>query len=361
MQKRLVPCILITVKRLKSKLITVLVIITVLLFSAFGKTVSASVSTSLLLCARAVIPTLFPFFALCEILTKFMALCSKRTAAVAYVNGLFSGFPSGINNVAMLYSNGLLDRKTADVLLTCCANASPAYVISFIGSAILGNRKAGFSLFIAQCAVSLFIAIIFGVFKSTETNRTKPIAFVPTVCSAVSNAVTNTMNVCGYIIFFGVLADVLNDCGVIGFVSRAIPTKESEAIITGIIEITKGLQKTDSIITAGILVGFSGISVILQCASCAYKAGLSAKNIVIGKFIYAALIPPLSFLIYTLICKNSPIFVVVILLVLFSVLKVIHLIFDKSVNRLYNKKKKTETANDFFKRHRTYVSVLRTR
>jgi hypothetical protein len=292
-----------------------------------------------------------------------MAASCQNTVGVAYVNGLFSGFPSGINNVSILYSEGKLDRKTTNSLLLCCANASPAYLITFIGSSLLSDRKAGISLFIAQTAVSFIVAVIFGVFDCKEKTKTKPIAFVPTVCTAVSGAVINTINVCGYIIFFGTLANVLTECKIISAISKILPfnQSEAEAVITGFIEITQGLRKSKNFVTVGMLVGFSGISVILQCTSPALKAGLDAKNIVIGKLIYTALIPSIAYTVYKLICTNGIVYALLLLTFFIIVAVGIHFIFDKSVNRLYNKKKNTETENDFFKRHTTDVSVLRTR
>ena len=356
-------------RKIKQITLTLFIFVTIVVFSVMGKTVSESVKSSLELCFFAVIPSLFPFFILSEFLMQIVSCASKRVTVTAFATGLLTGFPAGVNNVCRLYEQKTIDKSTATSLLYCTANASPAYVVTFIGTHIIKSKQAGVALLIAQIITAFACAVFFRCFKNTESKSCGVIHISEAISKAITSSVINCLYVCGYIVLFGILADIVS-----GF-TGVIVNARIKSIIIGAIEITRGMETIDfrengAIVTAAIILGFSGISVIMQCINCAIKAGLSPKPIITGKLIYTFIMPGIAYIIYKLMpkasnntFKGSENIWSVITVIAFLLLCVVAIynIFDKSKEKLYNREKITERTNDIFKRYNTNVSLLRAR
>ena len=93
------------------------------------------VSRGLTLCTTAVIPTLFPFMALSELLVRtgggeLMGRLLRRpmhalfglsgAGSCAYLLGAVCGFPVGTRAAVMLYDRGLMTRRETERLVTFC-------------------------------------------------------------------------------------------------------------------------------------------------------------------------------------------------------------------------------------------------
>ena len=333
-------------KRIKLITLTILTAATVAIFSTMSKTVVSSVKYSLGLCYSSVIPSLFPFFILCEFFMQVAGGITKRVTLTTFFSGLITGFPTGVNNVCKLYQAGSIDKSTAVSLLHCTANASPAYIVTFIGACIIKNRAAGFALLAAQTAAAFACAVFFRCFNKNEVKCGGVINITEAASRAVTNSVTNCLYVCGYITFFGIFADILKKW------LFFIPANRLKAVMIGAIEITRGMElidfnDKDAIVTAAVILAFSGISVIMQCVNCAVKVGLPAKPIVTGKLIYAAIMPGIAYIIHKLMpaangtqpqnpYESITAAVTVLVFLLFCIIAVYN-IFDKSRGRLYNK------------------------
>lgn len=333
-------------------------ILLVFLFSVFESTVIDSVKHSMKICYTSVIPSLFPFFILCEFI---MALISKFRSTgpfLVYITSLVTGFPTGVKNVCTLYKNGGINKKQATALLHCTANASPAYVIAFIGICIIKSRTAGVILLISQILCSLACAVFFRCFKNNKKSsaRIGVINVTDVACESISSSVSACLCVCGYIIFFGVIADItlyLNIPDIIASVIPFLPKEHISCAVVGIIELTRGISILDfksesAIITASVILGFSGISIILQCISQTVKAGLPKLPIITGKLIYTVLMPLITSCIIKIIpigatesvrTRSNLINLTLFLMFILFCIVFIYIIFDKTNKRLYNIKK----------------------
>lgn len=122
------------------------------------------------LCCETVIPSLFPFLVLCELLLQsplaaffgipFVPLARalgirSRRAPAALFCGLLGGFASAARSVDRMYRESEISQREASVLLVCCVGSSPAFIIGSAGYAMLGNVKAGWFLLAGQFTASL--------------------------------------------------------------------------------------------------------------------------------------------------------------------------------------------------------------
>ena len=224
-------------KKFKITTTIVLTTISVLIFSLNAQTVSESVKNSLAICYNSVIPSLLPFFILCEFLMQLCLGITLSANLLAFGGGLITGFPTGIKNVCTLYQNGSLTNSQATSLLHCCANASPAYIVAFIGGHIIKDRSIGMILLISQVLTAIVCGLFFGAFKKSAKTKPHAIILTTAACNAVCESVLSCLYVCGYIIFFGIFADILLSTEIIS----SLPW-QSKSVIIGCIEITRGVK-----------------------------------------------------------------------------------------------------------------------
>lgn len=347
-------------KKFKNILTILIMALLILIFSLNSKTVIASVKYSLELCYSSVIPSLFPFFILCEFLMSTVSQIGTNYSAVAFITGLVTGFPTGVRNVCQLYSDGCINKKSAVSLLHCTANASPAYIVAFIGVCIIRSRTAGLILLVSQVICAFACAVFFRCFKKShaKTTRVSVVSMTETACKSITNSVISCLFVCGYIIFFGIIADLIIDFNIHTAIGKAmffIPEKQASAIVVGFIELTRGIcmldfNDPDSIIAAAVITAFSGISVIMQCMSCVIKSKLPVRPLITGKLIYTLLMPIIAKCLSEIITVKPGVYqtgrmpvISFVLFVIFLAACIIFIynIFDKSKYRLYNKTKRT--------------------
>ena len=344
-------------KKIKPILTISAAIFLIAVFSVCSKTVISSVMYSLKLCYLSVIPSLFPFFILCEFLMGSIAGIGTNLSVTAFATGLVTGFPTGVRNVCKLYTDGNIDRKTATALLHCTANASPAYIVAFIGICIIKSRTAGILLLASQILCAFACALFFGCFKrqACRPSHISVLNITEIACESIANSVISCLYVCGYIIFFGIIADIAISAGLPQLASHILfflPESQAGALSIGLIEITRGIYMLDfndsnAIVIAAIIVAFSGISVIMQCIACLVKAGLPRRPLIVGKLIYTILMPIIAKCLSETVSikyetsdrSNMPI-ITFILFVIFLITCIIFIynIFDKSRGRMYNRK-----------------------
>lgn len=252
------------------------------------------VTRGLRLCCTAVIPTLFPFMVLSELLVRTgggelmgRALAAPMRAlfglsgagSCAFLLGAVCGFPVGTRAAVMLYDRGLLERSEAERLISFCNYPSSAFMISATGAALWQNRQLGAAMYASVLAAGVIAGIISGIparcaakkegVVPTDMPHTvrKP---QPTALSdSVTAAATSTLNVCAYVAFFSCVVGCISH-----ILARISPSRTVEAAIYSFFELTSGAAASAAVIPSrtGILMctaaaGWSGLSVALQVFS----------------------------------------------------------------------------------------------
>lgn len=227
----------------------------------------------LLLCGRVLIPSLFAFtvcvlyIAKCGILNrlKFLNRAAKRLFGLnsaglsVMLLSFIGGYPVGARLLNSYCENGQCDSEKAGVMLNCCINAGPAFVISAVGSGILSSKRVGIMLFACHIIASLIICFIlrfiYGEFDIKGTSEEKRIAPADNFVLSVSQAAETTLSIC----FFVILFSVIN-----AYMSHYTELFPPLGALGGILEVTNGVAGTKSIYVIAFLLGFSGICVWCQ-------------------------------------------------------------------------------------------------
>lgn len=266
------------------------------------------------LCSFSVIPALFPFMALSVYICKSSAgdffakifspltgfLKLPKSSAGAVFASLIGGYPTGAKCIGDLVLEGKIGRKTAERMLCFCVNAGPPFLISAVGAGIFGNIKIGFILFAAQFFSSAIIAVFTAVFSKRETFAEfyfpERKANASCVTEAVISAAESCFNMCAFIVL---------SCGMLelfqgGAVFSVLKNPLAKAIFYGFFEVTAGCfacgetEGFSSIIAAGAIASFSGVSVVLQVAAATEKSGINLLPFVVSRFFHAGITAALT-------------------------------------------------------------------
>lgn len=268
---------------------------------------------ALLLCANALVPSLFVFFVLSGLLVRlglpqvlekpFSYICRplfgvNGSGAAAVILGFVSGYPVGTVCIKSLYQSGQLSKTEATRLLAFCNNSGPLFVLGTVGTVMLQSAWAGRVLYLCHVLAAITVGMLFRLYKPGDRPRAyKRAVFHAQPLSAaladsVQAAVKNIFYVCGFTVLFAVLLALL----------------PQSALLGGILEITNGcsavcslpLPLADKMRLASLVLGFGGVSVQLQIAGILSDTDLSAKTCLAGKLMQAVL----SYMYVTAFCDG---------------------------------------------------------
>ena len=260
-----------------------------------NETVSAAVRQGLALCARSVIPSLFPFF----VVVSFAVGCGFFAAlrrlglpvgAAVFLVGVVGGYPVGARTVGELYRGGDLSKERAEALLTFCSNAGPSFIFSIAGMGVFGSREIGLALYGIHILSALAAGGLLGSLRPAR-NASNPAGFDRKIAgngaklpalfvSCVGSAAAAMVNICAFVVFFLV---------VMALARQAWPAVPPLAL--GLLELTGGITSLEAspagFCMAAALLGWGGVSVHCQTAAVLEDTGLSLKRYLLAKALQA--------------------------------------------------------------------------
>lgn len=267
-----------------------------------------SITQALKLCYTRVIPSLFPFLVLSELilsshiaehfgdvfgkpLSKFFKI--QKISATAFIMGCLFGFPLGTKIAVSLYEKKYISKDETERLICFCSNTGPAFVIGLTAS-ILNNTKIAFCIYMCQ----VVSAIIIGLFlrkdspvisnKNNHNDRDFSLSCIP---NSISSSILPMLNICAFVCFFSCISASVENI----LVSLNL-NDYLQNFVTGFLEITNGIANlkycplnNSTVFLAAFFIGWSGISVILQSINITSKHSLCCKKYVISKLIQGIL------------------------------------------------------------------------
>lgn len=293
----------------------VVALCSVILF-AFPAYTAAGARQGVDLCLKVVVPSLFPFFVLSNLIRNgkiadalgklfgpVMKLFSLPEACGGiFVLGLLSGFPVGAEGSVSLYNSGQCTKKQGERLLALADNPSPAFVISAVGAGLFGSAAAGWTMFLCQTAAVFAAGMLTArfsrekepVFLSRPKDPEKPFPVVFT--EGVTDALFSVLKVCAFVIFFIMLTDLPVQAGI--FEKNSV----ENLFFSGFLELTSGcgalanLPLPKALPLAGVFLGWAGVSVLCQVAVFAFRGGLSLRPYLLTRVLQSILCGGLTFL-----------------------------------------------------------------
>ena len=303
-------------------------IICLLLFSSSN--ISAT-KNGLSLWANSVLPSLLPFFIATELLsyTNVVYLIGnlfKRimkpifnvsgSGAFPFIMGIISGYPIGAKIIANLKEQNILSDIECERLIAFTNNSSLLFIIGTVGVTLFGSVHTGIILLITHILACLSVGFIFRWWKKSPNDNISHSDFISNsknslisfsnLGEVLSNCILSAINTCfsigGFIVLFSVLISIIEN--IIHLNNLIIKT-----VLFGIIEVTHGVSLISSLpyndlilVLCAFVLGFGGISVLLQVYSIASKAKISIKPYILGKLLQGSLAALYTFLHLWLTC-----------------------------------------------------------
>lgn len=308
------------IKFLKSnKIIILLILFVCIIFILNPELYSKSCLNAISVWTLKVLPVLFPFFVFTRIIVNLSEF--KTNKMDKFFNNIYrlpkfgfkifllsviSGYPMGAKLICTLNEQGIIQKKEAEKMMSFCSVSGPMFIIGTVGVNIFLSYKAGLIILIANIIAALINGLIYRKDKYVE----KEVSYSGKkndniLSSSVYDATLSILMVCAYIVISFLIIDVLINLHVIDNLSNAICTifncpqnfDTIKSSIIGIFEITRGIIELNNVnisltlktIIASGLIGFGGISILLQSLSFLNQLKISTKTIVKQKITQALL------------------------------------------------------------------------
>ncbi len=270
----------------------------------------------LLLCAKTVIPSLFPFMVLSELivsgglgsalfqkisapLRRIFRLSSAGCCAVAL--GLLCGFPIGARCAILSFDRGELSREETERVLAFSGIPSSAFLISAVGVSLWGNRRFGILLYFTVLTSAIFTGFLLGCLSHAKNGISRKPTFKSVTAAplrgaglfteSIRSATASILPICAYVVFFSALIGTLSPL----LASLRLPSAV-HATLFCLFELSGGMSQACGLGNGGIAAGlcafcagWSGLSVHCQMLSLCDGRGLSFRTYFLSKLLQGIL------------------------------------------------------------------------
>ena len=266
--------------------------------------VNHAVGASLELCINTVIPSLFCFM----VLTAFVSssklgswlcipmlplcrlLCIPVNCGSIMLLSLIGGYPSGAKALADAWKQKVISESVLRRMILFVVCPAPSFVVITLGSYYFHNQSVGWLLYVSQVLSVLFIAFITSFSAPVQNKqhlsksmfRDKRSTYSHALVEAVTFSSSALLNMCGYIILFGVITSL---------VAQFHLSEEILAVISAILEICSACEKLTALTVPyrmcllSFFLSFGGLSVQFQLKSILRECPCSFPRILIGRIV----------------------------------------------------------------------------
>ena len=311
----------------KKNIIPIMFLLFTICLIVFSKSNIQAVKNSLNIWVENVIPSLFPFFIATELLNhtnipriignmfnKIMRPLFNVPGIGAYAlfMGIISGYPVGAKIITNFRNENLCTKEEAERLITFTNNSGPLFILGTVGITLFYDTSIGLLLLFTHILSCISVGIIFRFWKinikerrntnTLDTNITFN-SLGEVLSKSILSAINSVVLIGGFIVLFGIVFSILQKAHILSilkillipiFNSLNIDTSFITPILTGILELTNGVSSVSGIasknlginvISCAFLLGFGGISIILQVLSIISKSDISIKPYILGKLL----------------------------------------------------------------------------
>ena len=293
---------------------------------------AAACRDTLGVCARLLIPSLFPFFVLSGFLNRLglpgllgrlLAPAAMRlfgvsgAGASALLIGLTGGYPAGAAYIGDMARQGSVSRQEAERLLAFCNNSGPAFIVGAVGVGVFGSVRLGLLLYLIHILSALLTGLFFrGKHPCLDIQPVFTESMDPSLAlvESVRQAVAAVLNVCGFALCFSVLPAVLDGNGALSLFCGAVAARFHfeprfvRAMLTGLLELGSGTAAMqglrpcpESLALAAFLLGWGGLSVHFQTLGVLADSDVKGALHMAGRLMSAGFAAVLAYGVGTLV------------------------------------------------------------
>ena len=319
-------------KLTKNQIISILISLGIIIFIINLDTSINSIINGCKLCFYSIIPTVFPFSFICNLLIYYdgIPIYSKiigplickplglsKNTSFAIAASFICGYPLGAKYSSQIYELGYINRDEYLRLLNIATNCGPIFILGTIGSSLLKNVRFGYILLIANYLSIIFIGLLtrrkrcskdININYSSKNNEN----FGQNFKNAINNALNTTLMVSAFIVIFSLIIGIIKNNASLDIALNSLehllhlPKNFLSSLLYGSIEITNGANIIASssinihikLALISFLCSFSGLSIIAQSS-----AFMSIHNVPIMKYTLLKLLQGIFSFIITFIAS----------------------------------------------------------
>lgn len=259
-------------------------------------------------CAKLIIPSLYPFLVGSAMLTRLV----HWGTATPFFLGLAGGYPAGAAAVADAVERRELDIAQGNRMLGYCNNTGPAFIIGATGVGVFHSPKVGALLYISHVLTALVIASAVRKKGNAVLSERVPAeaSLSKLLPESLGRATSATLNICGSVVFFSTLRSLLDGWGIFSATAGALARTFGweltfcRALLTGVLELGSGISAMyglaatpSNLALASFLLGFGGLSVHCQTLAAVSDARLRLRWHFPGKVVHGLLSAGVTFLL----------------------------------------------------------------
>ena len=316
---------------MKKYIFTIFISILVLFCIIAPSNMINATKSALTLWATIIIPSLFPFMILADLIQKtalpflFQKIFSPLMKVIfklpgisilAVFLGMAGGYPVGAKVTSDLLSNNEITPSDANHLIMFVNNTGPLFMLGAVGIGLYKNIYIGILLLLSHYISAILVGFIirFTKPKSNELKNSYPIEFKAIKLSDIGSTLNDTikksidtvLSIGGFIILFSIISALIEQSKILSFVKLpGLSIETSTSLITGLLEVTNGVNKIamantpllQKLIISSILIGFGGMSIHFQTLSIISNVKISFIKYLIGKTIQSILSGIITFLL----------------------------------------------------------------
>ena len=243
-----------------------------------SQTAAAGVREGLELCIRTLIPSLFPFFVVSNLLTSMMMestltflkplgkLCKIDSGCESLLAvGFLGGYPVGAQNIAMSLRSGAISETTAKRMMAFCNNAGPAFLFGIVGT-MFPSKWSVLLIWTLHIAGAVLVSFII---PRNDTEPAKSMNAKPMNLSRLMEQSIKTMAiVCGWVVLFRLMLHFLDKWILLRI------SAPGQVLLSGILELSNGCVQLSAIDNEGlrfvicsVMLAFGGLCVTIQTFS----------------------------------------------------------------------------------------------
>lgn len=248
-------------------------------------------ANGLILWLNTIIPTLFPFMIIANMLVKVYGNSFKRPIVFSGFLGLLCGFPVCAMITNQLCDTNTIDKKTAQFLVNCTNISSPMFILAYMINHGLNTNKSLIPLLIIYIPTFLLITYYFTIYNPVSINKSVSERHISRreliimLDDSIYASSQNMLKIGGYIIIFSMIAYTINMLPINNHILKAF--------IIGIFEITNGINYISQaqisfehkLILITMITNFGGLCTFAQ-TNCVLTPG----NISLKKYLKAKLL-----------------------------------------------------------------------
>ncbi len=234
---------------------------------------------------RAIIPSLFPFFIISDILINFHItsyipkiikdICwylfrITDNMVVILILSMLSGFPSNARITRILYDNGEISLAEANHILLFSHFSNPLFIMSTVAIMFFKERIFGPILLISHYLSNFILGVIFRRYAKFGNHRSKDVEsrdLSSILVEAIKKSVDSILTICGVLVTFLVLSNII--------ISLSHFNEYTAIIIKGLLELTIGIEALSKsnlsdiymLVITSCFLAFGGLSVHMQIIS----------------------------------------------------------------------------------------------